>query len=82
MDWVASDLGFDVTSGGSVVVSAALIGAAVGSLAAGQFADAVGPKKALVYNNLALLAGSLLCGLTPGGFWAAVIGDALLNLSL
>ena len=74
LDWVAVDLHFAVAKGGSVVVSAALIGAAVGSLAAGQFADKIGPGKALLWNNVLLLVGSLLCAISPGGIWAAVIG--------
>lgn len=65
---------FAVARGGSVVVSAALIGAAIGSLAAGQFADRIGPGKALLWNNVLLLVGSLLCAISPGGIWAAVIG--------
>ena len=74
LDFMAADLSFDVTKGGSVVVSAALIGAAVGALAAGQIADKIGPRRALIINNISLLAGSLLCAFSPGGIWAAVIG--------
>ena len=70
------DLRFAVEKGGSVVVSAALIGAAIGSLAAGQFADRIGPGKALLWNNVLLLVGSLLCAVSPGGIWAAVIGKS------
>ena len=75
LDWVAADLHFAVEKGGSVVVSAALIGASVGSLAAGQFADKIGPGKALLWNNLLLLLGSLLCAVSPGGIWAAIVGQ-------
>lgn len=74
LDFMAADLSFDVTKGGSVVVSAALIGAAVGALAAGQIADKTGPRRALILNNTSLLAGSLLCAFSPGGIWAAVLG--------
>ena len=74
LHWVAVDLDFDETKGGSVVVSAALVGAAVGALLAGQFADAVGPKKALVINNVSLIVGCVLCAWAPGGLWAAIIG--------
>lgn len=77
LDWMAGDLDFDVTKGGSIVVSAALIGASIGSLAAGQFADRVGPGKALVVNNISLLAGSVLCAFSYGGIWAAVVGKHL-----
>ncbi len=59
-----------------MVVSAALIGAAVGSLLAGQLADRIGPGKALLWNNVLLLVGSLLCAVSPGGIWAAVIGKS------
>ena len=77
LDWVADDLHFAVARGGSVVVSAALIGAACGSLAAGQFADKLGPGRALLWNNLLLLSGSLLTSLSPGGIWAAIVGEKL-----
>lgn len=79
LDWVAEDVGFAVASGGSIVVSAALIGAAIGSLAAGQLADSIGPGRALLWNNILLLAGSLLCAVSPapGGIWAAIIGKQI-----
>ena len=48
----------------------------MGSLGAGQVADAIGPGRALVWNNLTLLVGSLLCAVSPGGMWAAVLGAA------
>ena len=73
---MAADLHFSLTTGGSIVVSSALIGASVGSLGAGQVADAIGPGRALVWNNLTLLVGSLLCAVSPGGMWAAVLGAA------
>ena len=74
---MAADLNFAVEKGGSVVVSSALIGASVGSLAAGQFADKVGPGRALMWNNVLLLIGSLFCAISPGGIWAAIVGRIL-----
>ena len=74
LHWVAEDLGFDETRGGSLVVSAALVGAAVGALLAGQFADRVGPKKALLLNNSSLIVGCILIAWAPGGIWAAILG--------
>ena len=71
---MAEDLGFDETRGGSLVVSAALVGAAVGALLAGQFADRVGPKKALLLNNSSLIVGCILIAWAPGGIWAAILG--------
>lgn len=79
LDWMADDLGFQVARGGSVVVSSALIGASVGSITAGQFADSVGPGKALLYNNFLLLLGSVLCAATPGGMFAAIVGRFLVG---
>ncbi|EIE21964.1 general substrate transporter, partial [Coccomyxa subellipsoidea C-169] len=58
--WVTKDLGLDFTSQGAVVVSAVVVGAVVGSLFAGQAADALGPKKALLINNAWLLVGTAL----------------------
>lgn len=75
LEWMAADLDFEVAKGGSVVVSAALIGASFGSLGAGQFADSVGPGRAMAINNLSLLVGSLLYSICPGGIWAAIIGQ-------
>ena len=75
LKWMAEDLNFDETKGGSLVVSAALLGAIIGSLAAGQIADAFGPKKALAANNVPLLFGYVLCAWAPGGFWTVVAGD-------
>jgi len=79
LDWMAADLGFQVARGGSVVVSAALVGASVGSISAGQFADSVGPGKALLYNNVLLLLGSVLCASTPGGILAAILGTNIIS---
>ena len=59
---------------GAVVVSALLVGAIVGSLGAGPAADALGPRRALLLNNLFFAAGSLLGAATPGGYWGAIAG--------
>lgn len=76
---MAADLGFPAATRGAVAVSAALVGASVGSLAAGQAADALGPGRALLLNNLFLILGSLLAFGTPFGFWGLLAG--VLSLS-
>ncbi|KAK9919103.1 hypothetical protein WJX75_009435 [Coccomyxa subellipsoidea] len=75
--WVTKDLGLDFTSQGAVIVSAVVVGAVVGSLFAGQAADALGPKKALLINNAWLLVGTVLCAAAPGGYWGLLAGRAL-----
>ena len=62
---------------GAVVVSALLVGAIVGSLGAGPAADALGPRRALLLNNVFFAVGSLLGAATPGGFWGAIAGAVL-----
>ena len=57
-----------------MVVSALLVGAIVGSLGAGPAADALGPRRALLLNNVCFAAGSLLGAATPGGYWGAIAG--------
>jgi len=59
---------------GAVVVSALLVGAIFGSLGAGPAADALGPRRALLLNNVFFVAGSLLGAATPGGYWGAIAG--------
>ncbi len=71
---MTKDLGLDFTSQGAVVVSAVIVGAVVGSLFAGQAADSMGPKKALLINNAWLMAGSLLCAAAPGGYRGLLTG--------
>ena len=56
------------------MVSAVIVGAVVGSLFAGQAADSMGPKKALLINNAWLVAGTLLCAAAPGGYWGLLTG--------
>jgi MFS family permease len=65
---VASDLGFAVETHGAAVVSALLLGGIVGALAAGMAADAIGPKRAMLLNNLLLAAGCAASFWSPGGF--------------
>lgn len=67
LDQIAQDVGFDPTTSGAFVVSCLLLGAAAGSLTAGQLADRLGPKLALLVNNAPLIAGSVLCMLAPLG---------------
>lgn len=64
LDYVSHDLNFDSQVGGAVVVSVLLLGAAVGALGAGMFADAVGTKRAQVINVLFLMVGGALSALT------------------
>ena len=73
--WVAKDLGLDLASQGAVITSAVIVGAVVGSLFAGQAADALGPKKALLLNNAWLLVGCVLCSGTPTGYWGLLAGQ-------
>ena len=65
---MASDLGFAVETHGAAVVSALLLGGIVGALAAGMAADAIGPKRAMLLNNLLLAAGCAASFWSPGGF--------------
>jgi MFS family permease len=78
--WLTKDLNLDFTSQGATVVSAVLVGAVLGSLFAGQAADALGPKKALLINNAWLVAGCLLCAAAPGGYWGILAGETCLPL--
>ncbi len=72
--WVAEDLGLDLQTQGAIITSAVIVGAVVGSLFAGQAADALGPKKALLLNNAWLLVGCVLCSGTPTGYWGLLAG--------
>ena len=76
--WVAEDLGLDLQTQGAIITSAVIVGAVVGSLFAGQAADALGPKKALLLNNAWLLVGCVLCSGTPTGYWGLLAGKPLL----
>ena len=74
--WLAQDLDLDISSQGAIITSAVIVGAVVGSLFAGQSADALGPKKALLLNNAWLLIGCVLCSGTPLGYWGLLAGLA------
>ena len=74
--WVAEDLGLNLATQGAIITSAVIVGAVVGSLFAGQAADALGPKKALLINNAWLLVGCVLCSGTPTGYWGLLAGQA------
>ncbi|CAL5223439.1 g5955 [Coccomyxa viridis] len=78
--WVAKDLGLDLATQGAIITSAVIVGAVVGSLFAGQAADALGPKKALLLNNAWLLVGCVLCSGTPTGYWGLLAGRALAGI--
>ena len=77
--WVAQDLDLDISSQGAIITSAVIVGAVVGSLFAGQSADALGSKKALLLNNAWLLIGCVLCSGTPFGYWGLLAG-LILNI--
>ncbi|CAK0785259.1 hypothetical protein CVIRNUC_008465 [Coccomyxa viridis] len=78
--WVAQDLDLDISSQGAIITSAVIVGAVVGSLFAGQSADALGPKKALLLNNAWLLIGCVLCSGTPFGYWGLLAGRAVVGI--
>ena len=71
---VAMDLHATENIGIPLMVSAGLGGAAVGAFFAGQLADKLGPRTALLYNNAFFAGGYLLSGLTPAGFWGMLLG--------
>ena len=72
---VARDLRASEDTGIALIVSAGLAGAAVGAFFAGQLADKLGPRTALLWNNAAFAAGYLLSGLAPAGFWGMLLGE-------
>ncbi len=74
LHFVASDLKFSETSAGAVVVSALLVGAAIGSLLAGGLADRLGPKAASVSNTLPLFLGLAICAVSEQ-LWAMILGE-------
>lgn len=78
LEHVATDLKFSEAVG-AVVVSALLVGAAIGSLGAGGLADRLGPRTALLANNVPLLLGISLCG-TAGSLWTLLVGRAVCGL--
>ena len=80
--WLCQDVHLDFVRDGAVIVSAVLVGAVIGSLFAGQAADALGPRKALLLNNGWLLVGSVLCAASPGGYFGLLAGMQILILLL
>lgn len=77
LSFTSKDLKVTEAGGGAVVTSVLLVGAAAGGFFAGQAADALGPRRTLVWNNVPLLAGSCLSALAPDstlGFWSMLLG--------
>lgn len=74
LSFVAKDLGFSEISMGAVVVSALLVGAAVGSLLAGGLADRLGPKNAQVANTLPLFVGIAISAASEQ-LWTMLLGE-------
>ncbi len=77
LSYTSTDLGITEAKGGAVVTSVLLISAAVGGFFAGQVADAIGPRRALVWNTVPFFAGSLMSAIAPDGstgFWAMLLG--------
>lgn len=64
LDYVLKDL--DQPGLGAVIVSAVLIGATGGALAAGTLADKLGPKRAIVLNTLPFVAGAAMSATATG----------------
>ncbi len=75
LQFIAEDLRFSLEKGSALVTSALLIGAAVGSLSAGQAADKYGPKHALQLNNILFIIGCALTMTTPFGLTGMIAGD-------
>ena len=76
--FTCDDLSVTEAGGGAVITSFLLIGAAGGGFFAGQVADAIGPCRTLLWNNLPLLAGSLFGAAAPGntvGFYFLLLGE-------
>ncbi len=66
LETISHDLSFTVKGGGAIVTSALLLGGAIGALSAGQTADFLGLKKAVLFNNVLLALGCLLGALAQG----------------
>ncbi|KAK9819874.1 hypothetical protein WJX72_003513 [[Myrmecia] bisecta] len=79
--FVALDLHFDYVKAGAFVVAVLMVGASLGALSAGQIADAVGPGRALMYNNLFNVAGCILCAATPLGYSSLLAGRFLTGIA-
>lgn len=79
---VASDLGFRVETHGAAVVSALLMGGVIGALTAGMAADAIGPKRAMLLNNLLLAAGCAASFFSPGGIAGLFVARFVTGLAV
>ena len=82
MSYTSTDLGITEAKGGAVMTSVLLVSAAVGGFFAGQVADAIGPCRALLWNNVPFFAGSLMSAIAPDGstgFWAMLLGAHTFN---
>ncbi len=82
LSYTSTDLGITEAKGGAVVTSVLLVSAAVGGFFAGQVADAIGPRRALLWNNVPFFAGSLMSAIAPDGstgFWAMLLGAHILD---
>ena len=82
LSYTSTDLGITEAKGGAVVTSVLLVSAAVGGFFAGQVADAIGPRRALLYNSVPFFAGSLMSAIAPDGstgFWAMIFGAHTLH---
>lgn len=82
LNYTSIDLGITEAKGGAVVTSVLLVSAAIGGFFAGQVADAIGPRRALLWNNVPLFAGSFLSAIAPDGstgFWAMLLGAHVLD---
>ena len=78
LSFTSKDLNVSEAGGGAVITSVLLIGAAAGGFFAGQVADCKGPCRTLQWNNVPLLAGSLLGAVAPRstlGFWSMLLGS-------
>ncbi|KAK9866097.1 hypothetical protein WJX84_006291 [Apatococcus fuscideae] len=81
LQFIAEDLRFSLERGSALVTSALLVGAAAGSLVAGQAADKYGPKHSLLLNNLLFVAGCVLTMTTPFGLTGMVAGRTAIGLA-
>ena len=71
LTYTSKDLGITEAKGGAIITSVLLVGAATGGFLA------IGPCRALFYNNVPLLVGSLLSATAPHsatGFWTMLLG--------
>lgn len=77
--YVCSDLQVSKEGGGATIVTVLSIGACLGALLAGTSADLIGPGKALLWNNVLFLVGTLASAISPE-IIGMVVGESLLQL--